>query len=43
MSNEDIRLIIQTLQMIEVNGKSNLSRLLGCIQFLEKKLDETKE
>lgn len=38
-SIETIQMVINTLNHIEVHGRDNLSRLLGCIQ----KLDEMKE
>lgn len=35
-----INLIIHTLGLIEVRGKDNLNRLLGCIQELERLRDQ---
>ena len=37
-----IRLIINTLNQIEVKGAENLDRMLGCIQGLER-LDKAME
>lgn len=36
-----LTLIIHTLSRVEVCGKENLSRLLGCIQELEKMKEDT--
>ena len=35
-----LTLILQTLNRVEVSGRDNLSRMLGCIQELEKMRDE---
>ena len=35
--------IIATLQTVEVHGKTNMSRMLGCINALEQILDTIKE
>lgn len=40
MNRERIAAVIVTLGKIEVHGKDNLSRLLGCIQELEKMMNE---
>ena len=40
MNRERIAAVIVTLGKIEVHGKDNLSRLLGCIQELEKLMQE---
>lgn len=32
---EQLRLIIQVLDEIKVNGKTNMSKMLACIQALE--------
>ena len=37
---DKLSLIIHTLNHIEVSGKGNLTRLLGCIQELEKMKEE---
>lgn len=36
-----LTLILQTLNRVEVSGRDNLSRMLGCIQELEKMRAET--
>ena len=36
-----IDLILQTLERVAVSGRDNLSRLLGCIQELEKMKEES--
>ena len=40
MNKDRIAAVIVTLGKIEVHGKDNLSRLLGCIQKLEKMMNE---
>ena len=40
MNRERITAVIVTLGKIEVHGKDNLSRLLGCMQELEKLMNE---
>ena len=40
MNRERIAAVIVTLGTIEVHGKDNLSRLLGCMQELEKMMNE---
>ena len=40
MNKDRIAAVIVTLGKIEVHGKDNLSRLLGCIQELEKLMQE---
>ena len=40
MNKERIAAVIVTLGKIEVHGKDNLSRLLGCMQELEKLMNE---
>ena len=40
MNRERIAAVIVTLGKIEVHGKDNMSRLLGCIQELEKLMNE---
>ena len=40
MNRDRIAAVIVTLGKIEVHGKDNLSRLLGCIQELEKLMQE---
>ena len=40
MNKDRIAAVIVTLGKIEVHGKDNLSRLLGCIQELEKMMNE---
>lgn len=40
MNRERIAAVIITLGKIEVHGKDNLSRLLGCMQELEKMMNE---
>ena len=40
MNKDRIAAVIVTLGKIEVHGKDNLSRLLGCIQELEKIMNE---
>ena len=40
MNRERIAAVIVTLGKIEVHGKDNLSRLLGCMQELEKMMNE---
>ena len=40
MNKDRIAAVIVTLGKIEVHGKDNLSRLLGCIQELEKMMQE---
>ena len=40
MNRERIAAVIVTLGKIEVHGKDNLSRLLGCIQELGKLMQE---
>ena len=43
MNRERIAAVIVTLGKIEVHGKDNLSRLLGCIQELEKMMNEEEK
>ncbi len=40
MNKDRIAAVIVTLGKVEVHGKDNLSRLLGCIQELEKMMNE---
>ena len=40
MNKDRIAAVIVTLGKIEVHGKDNLSRLLGCMQELEKLMQE---
>lgn len=40
MNKDRIAAVIVTLGKIEVHGRDNLSRLLGCIQELEKIMNE---
>lgn len=40
MNKDRIAAVIVTLGKIEVHGKDNLSRLLGCMQELEKMMNE---
>ena len=40
MNKDRIAAVIVTLGKIEVHGKDNLTRLLGCIQELEKMMNE---
>ena len=40
MNKDRIAAVIVTLGKVEVHGKDNLSRLLGCIQELEKLMQE---
>ena len=40
MNQDRIDAVIVTLGKVEVHGKDNLSRLLGCIQELEKMMNE---
>ena len=40
MNRERIAAVIVTLGKIEVHGTDNLSRLLGCMQELEKMMNE---
>ena len=40
MNKDRIAAVIVTLGKIEVHGKDNLSRILGCIQELEKIMNE---
>ena len=40
MNKDRIAAVIVTLNKVEVHGKENLSRLLGCIQELEKMMNE---
>ena len=40
MNRERIAAVIVTLGKIEVHGKDSLSRLLGCMQELEKMMNE---
>lgn len=40
MDNTRLAAVIVTLGKVEVHGKDNLSRLLGCIQELEKLMQE---
>ena len=43
MNKDRIAAVIVTLGKIEVHGKANLSRLLGCMQELEKLMNEEAE
>ena len=43
MNKDRIAAVIVTLGKIEVHGKDNLSRLLACIQELEKLLNEEEK
>ena len=43
MNRERIAAVIVTLGKIEVHGKDNPSRLLGCIQELEKQMNEEEK
>ena len=43
MSRETLSRIITTLNQIEVKGKDNLDKLLGCIMVLERMLSESTE
>ena len=43
MNKDRIAAVIVTLGKIEVHGKDNLSRLLGCIQELEKMMNEEEK
>ena len=40
MNKDRIAAVIVTLGKVEVHGKDNLSRLLGCMQELEKLMQE---
>ncbi|MGN1369940.1 MAG: hypothetical protein ACI4WX_13805 [Aristaeellaceae bacterium] len=40
MNKDRITAVIVTLNKVEVHGKDNLSMLLGCIQELEKMMNE---
>lgn len=40
MNKDRIAAVIVTLGKVEVHGKDNLSRILGCIQELEKMMNE---
>lgn len=40
MTEQTIKAMINTLNQMEVKGKDNLDRLLGCIMVLEKALNE---
>lgn len=40
MNKDRIAAVIVTLGKIEVHGRDNLTRLLGCIQELEKIMNE---
>ena len=40
MNKDRIAAVIVTLGKVEVHGKDNLTRLLGCIQELEKMMNE---
>ena len=41
--NETIDKIIYTLNLVEVHGADNMSRLLGCIQELQKMKESDTE
>ena len=43
MNESTIKSIISTLNSIEVRGKDNLDKLLGCIMVLENMLAESIE
>ena len=43
MNESTIKAIISTLNSIEVRGKDNLDKLLGCIMVLENMLAESIE
>ena len=43
MNRERIAAVIVTLGKLEVHGKDNLSRLLGCMQELEKMMNEEEK
>ena len=43
MNKDRIAAVIVTLGKIEVHGKDNLSRLLGCMEELEKMMNEEEE
>ena len=43
MNEYIIQTVIDTLNTIEVHGKTNLSRLLGCISALEQLAAQGKE
>jgi hypothetical protein len=34
-----LKIVVSTLNNVEVRGKENLDRLLGCIQTLEKEIE----
>ena len=40
MNRDRIAAVIVTLNKIEVHGRDNLTRLLGCIQELDKLMNE---
>lgn len=43
ISNADvIQIVINTLDSVEVRGKDNMSKLLGCIQALEKIIEQAR-
>lgn len=43
MNKELLQRVIQTLNNIDVRGKSNLDRLLGCINALEAMMQTTED
>lgn len=43
LDEHECRVMLGTLNSIEVKGRKNLSMLLGCIEFLQKKIDEAVE
>lgn len=42
MNEETIAKVIHTLNQIEVHGKENLDKLLGCIMVLEKEIEKSR-
>lgn len=43
MDEQQLRIVIKTLNHIEVHGKENMDRLLGCILALERMLQKMGE
>lgn len=44
ISNADvIQMVINTLDSVEVHGKDNISKLLGCIQALESVIEQAEK
>ena len=43
MDKQKLISILRTLNNIEVHGKQNMDRLLGCIQAIESMLTESEE